>query len=212
MEGNWLEDAPDATDAWLEDTEDDSLTAVPKGTSIIPRPLLAELIPQDPAERERVIAEAWGKLSPRQQGVLYALRRNSFNVRATVRALADTSDKVAFNTIQAWKHQQAFAFVFKLMQMIERNEVIDPDRLLLQADHIYQQAIEPQVVLDRDGKVVGHTQGDLGNALRANEQLMKATGMLKGDDKSARVTVRFVNLAGAEDAQAIEGEAQVIDD
>jgi hypothetical protein len=104
--------------------------------------------------------------------------------------------------------------VLKVMKTVEAGASIDRERLLLRAEEIAESALEPTPILYQ-GRPTGFYENSKETALRANEQLMKAAGMLKGDEKTQRVVVRVVNLAGPEEPvapkQAIEVAAEIVE-
>jgi hypothetical protein len=171
--------------------------------------------PVDPSLRAKKLNAAWRKLTKQQQVFLTLLRDNKFNESATVRVLDATPARVSRATVQRWKSgNEDFAFVLKIVKTVAASASIDKERLLLRAEEIAESALEPTPILYQ-GRPTGFYENYKETALRANEQLMKASGMLKGDEKSQRVVVRVVNLAGPEDdappKQVIEAGVEVIE-
>jgi hypothetical protein len=171
--------------------------------------------PVDAGRRAKMLDKAWNKLNKKQKVYLTLLRENRFNQRATDRLLALTPDKVSRTTVRNWINlNEDFAFVLKVMKTVEAGASIDRERLLLRAEEIADSALEPTPILYQ-GMPTGFYENYKDTALRANEQLMKAAGMLKGDEKTQRVVVRVVNLAGPEDPtppkQVIDVGAEVIE-
>lgn len=163
--------------------------------------------PVDAGKRAALLDKAWKRLDKRQKIFLTLLRENKFNERATCRLLELTPDRVPRSTVRLWHNEdEDFAFCLKVMKTVAAGASIDRERLLLRAEEIADEALEPTPILYQ-GAPTGFYENHKDTALRANEQLMKAAGMLKGEDKSARVVVRVVNLAGPEN----ENDKQVID-
>ena len=69
---------------------------------------------------------------------------------------------------------------------------------MLRAEEIADSALEPTPILYQ-GRATGFYENQKDTALRANEQLAKLGGHLKDAEKTQRVVVRVVNLAGPED-------------
>lgn len=201
---DWLDEGV-VDDSWLDEVREPGLPV------LIPRHKSARAIPQNEADLEAVLSEAWDKLTTRQQIFLDSLKRHNFNIRETCRALEKTNDKICRNTVTHWNSgNENFAFVVKALKAIARKEIVDPETLILRANDIAEQALAPKPILHQ-GRATGFFENHLGQALAANEQLMKATGMLKGEKESTRVVVRVVNLAGMDEPEAIETTAEVID-
>lgn len=195
-DSSWLDNAADDEESWLDgvyDPKEPIYLPVPRGVSALP-------IPKDEAESNTLLHTCWNALTRKQQIFLDSLQKHSFNIRATCRVLERTNDKVARTSIANWsRNNEDFKFCLKMLKAIKRKEVVDEETLLLRANDIAEQALTPKPILYQ-GKPTGFYENNLGHALSANEQLMKATGMLKGDKNDTRVMVRVVNLAGAEEA------------
>lgn len=166
--------------AWL-DEEPKTETEL----ALVPRVLSSVEIPADVQKRNRLVQRAWDSLTPRQQYFLDAFRRNGFSERGTVRALAGTMHSVALTTVKNWKHNSKdYAFILKVISAIQRDDIIDRDRLLVRADEIAEQALEPKPILYK-GRPTGFYENQLDTALRANEQLMKTQKMLGGEQEGS---------------------------
>ena len=204
-ETNWLDEGAQ-DDSWLDEVrEPGELVLVPRGKSTKP-------IPQNETELEAALVQAWSELRPKQQIFLDSLKRHSFNIRATCRALEQTNDKICRNTVTGWNHSdENFRFVLKALKAITRHEVLEPETLVLRANDIAEQALHGTPIIYK-GKVIGR-EPNFNAALGANEQLMKVSGLLKGDKDQGRVVVRIVNLAGMDEAEveAIDSTAEVLD-
>lgn len=226
MSGDWLDSGPE--DDWL-DREDRYVGVIEaaenerrisaeaavndaKSTAVVPVVKADVELPVDPVKQSELLMAAWGQLSQQQQVYLKLLKQNGFNARKTLRMLEGTPDRVSHSTLyMSWVHQDDFAFVLKVMTTTAVGDVVKKERLLLRADEIAEEALEPTPILHK-GLPTGFYENHKDTALRANEQLMKATGLLRDAQQSTRVTVRFVNLAGPEEASVIEAAAEVIDD
>ncbi|MGH8235395.1 MAG: hypothetical protein ACREXP_00045 [Steroidobacteraceae bacterium] len=166
--------------------------------------------PVDAGKRAAMLDTAWKKLNKKQRVYLTVLRENKFNQRATDRLLRLTTDFVSRTTVRNWINEnEDFVFVLKVMKTVAAGASIDRERLILRAEEIADEALDPTPILYQ-GAPTGFYENHKDTALRANEQLMKIGGHLRSDEKSTRVTVRVVNLAGPQD-DAIDVEAEVIE-
>ena len=104
-----------------------------------------------------------------------------------------------------WNDDPEFAFCCKVLRQASYDTVIDKQRLVLRAHEIAEAAMTPKPILYQ-GAPTGYYEIQSTAALAANEQIMKATGLLKNAE-SVRVRVRIVNLAGPEDDKVIDGTA-----
>jgi len=158
----------------------------------------------------KLLDKAWRKLTKRQQVFLTLLRENRFNQRSTCRMLEHTSDHVSRSSLRKWiDEDEDFGFVMDVMKTVSSGASIDRERLILRAEEIAEESLEPTPILYQ-GAPTGFYENSKETALKANEQLMKVAGMLRSDEKSARVTVRLVNLAGSEGQQIIDAQAEVV--
>lgn len=158
------------------------------GTEVtaVPLMLAKPLLPSDLAERNAMLEKAWNGLKGTQQGYLLALRQNHYSLPKTLRSMKKSGNAPDRVTVARWTAGNAdFAFVLRVMKSVARDEVIDPDRLLLRADQIAEDALEPKPILYK-GKRTGFYENQLDTALRANEQLMKTQKMLNNDEPAGR--------------------------
>lgn len=173
MIADWLEDQVSSDDGWLSAT---------KETALVPRKVSDIAIPSELVERNALVEKAWAGLRNKQQVYLDALRRHNFDSRATMKALRKTGDAPNRATVHRWScEDQDFMFILKVTKALVRDEVIDPDKLLLRANNIAEQALERKPILYK-GRKTGFYENHLDTALRANEQLMKTQKMLGNDD------------------------------
>lgn len=178
-------------------------------TDVVPAVMPDIELPVDPKKQSELLMDSWNRLEPRKQVYLKTLKECGFNVRKTIRMLENTPDAVSRTTVNfRWSQDDNFAFVLKVITATAVGDVIKKERLLLRADEIADEALEPKPILHK-GLPTGFYENQPDTALRANEQLMKATGLLRDAQQSTRVTVRLVNLAGPEH-DVIEGEAEVV--
>jgi hypothetical protein len=190
--------------------EAQALVADVARTDVVPAVKADIELPVDPKKQSELLTECWARLEQRQQVYLKTLKQCGWNVRKTVRMLEGTPDAVSRTTVNMrWPDNDDFAFVLKVMTATAVGDVVKRERLLLRADEIAEEALEPKPILHK-GLPTGFYENQPDTALRANEQLMKATGLLRDAQQSTRVTVRLVNLAGPEH-EAIEGEAEVVE-
>lgn len=223
MSGDWLE----RSDDWLDEPEAQYVGVIEAAenarrvaalaevrdaqeTAVVPVVKADTELPVDAKKQSQLLTECWNRLTQQQQVYLKLLKQNGFNVRKTVRKMEGTPDNVSRTTVNfRWAVEDDFAFVLKVMTTTAVGEVVKKERLLLRADEIAEEALEPKPILHK-GLPTGYEENHPDTALRANEQLMKATGLLRDAQQSTRVTVRLVNLAGPEH-DVIEGEAEVVE-
>lgn len=223
MNGDWL----DQSDDWLDEPEAHYVGVIEaaenerrisaeaavndaRSTEVVPVVKADIELPVDAKKQSELLVKSWNVLTQQQQVYLKLLKQNGFNVRKTVRLMEDTPDKVSRTTVNfRWAVEDDFAFVLKVMTTTAVGDVVKKERLLLRADEIAEEALEPKPILHK-GLPTGFFENQPDTALRANEQLMKATGLLRDAQQSTRVTVRLVNLAGPEH-DVIEGEAEVLE-
>lgn len=167
-------------------------------------------LPADPKRQSEQLVACWARLLPIQQLFLSLLKQNHLNVRKTVRAIEASGRRFSRSTERQWRTEDDYGFVLKTITAVSVGDVIKKERLLLRADEIAEEALEPKPILHK-GLPTGFYENQPDTALRANEQLMKATGLLRDAQQSTRVTVRLVNLAGPEH-EVIESTAEVIDE
>ena len=111
-------------------------------------------------------------------------------------------------TLYRWRRDDDFATAVRLMQdRVYEQTGINKARLLNDAEKIKQNALTPRPVLFK-GKATGHTEQELGVAMRALEFQGKAVGI--NDNEGARVLVNVdIDFSGRADmpqATVIEGE------
>lgn len=180
-----MSETPEPDNDWLYgEPDEDWLNTEEPGKDLAPWSRDAAALPAVADERNAVVQAAWDKLTARQRIFLNSLRMNRFNFSETCRKLKATGEGIPRNTAMRWKERDAdFAFVLKAMKVIARDEVVDPDRLLLRANEIAEKALERVPILYQ-GAPTGFYEHDLKTALSANEQLMKTQKMLGSDDKN----------------------------
>lgn len=160
-----------------------------------------------PIPKKGSFPDLWRKLKPRQRLYLEQLVKAGFNKGRALKACALHGHKMDRHTALRWKNDPTYAKAFEAIQTAVLGEAVNPATMLLQADEILHLAMKPKRVYTKDGRYTGTRERQLETALRANEQKMKATGMLRGDERSTRVTVRLVNLAGLDGQKIIDGQA-----
>jgi hypothetical protein len=212
MNESWLEiDTSEGSDDWL-DTSPPSLPSAKELVELTPSIPPDLELPADPKKRNKLIKEAWGRLNPRQQAVLYALPANRFNMRKTVRELEPTINKVSQRAVEDWSAgNEDFRLIFRVMRGVAAEAATNPDRLHLMVNDIAEAAIEGEEILFQ-GQPTGFKKRQFSDALRAIELQMKAKNMLRGDDNTARVKVQIVRMTGDwESGETIEGDSVVVD-
>lgn len=147
----------------------------------------------------REFARAWRCLTLRQRAYLRALQRNGFRHQAALKiannATAGTDErKISWYTPARWaREDHEYRKVLAAIKSDAVAHVITKDDLLLRAHNIAELAMDGEEVfgVDKDNggyKVIGHEK-KLDTALRANEQLMKATKVLGGEERGQNGTV-----------------------
>lgn len=181
--------------SWLDDeTAELDWLGAHEERSLVPRVVSPIAVPAEAGERNALLEKAWQGLRGKQQTYLDALRRHGFNKAATLRALEITGDAPHRLTVYKWTNEdQDFMFVLKVMKSIARDEVVDPDKLLLRADDIAEQALTPKPILYK-GEPTGYYENQPDVALRANEQLMKTQRMLGGEQEEKTFGGRSLTL------------------
>lgn len=197
MSRDWLDDGP-ASDDWLDEPEAryvgvieaaenerrvaaEAQIADAKSTALVAFVRTDVELPVDEKKQSDLLMECWNGLGQQKQVYLKLLRENNFNVRKTVRLLAGTPDSVSRAAARNWTHDADFAFVLKVMTTTEVGDVVKKERLLLRANEIAEEALEPRPILHK-GRATGYYETKPDIALRANEQLMKTQKMLGNDD------------------------------
>lgn len=142
-----------------------------------------EVQPEQPpavmSERNAIIDRVWRALTKWQRAYLDALEENDFNSAATLRSLGDDAPGRA--TVSRWKREPDFSFILKVRKTTRAAELLEKNSLVLEAGHIREAALKPKPILHQ-GVPTGHYENKPDIALRANEQLAKLGGHLKGDD------------------------------
>ncbi len=184
-------------DDWLN-TDDSPVDLTPAAL-----PSVGTIIPEDMRARIELHDAAWSRLKPKQKVFLTTWRECGFNTRKAERILKGTPNAVSRVTTQDWCHNPDYAFVKKVLETTNASSVLIPEKLILRQDDIVEQLLEPTPILHQ-GMPTGFYENRAPAAAKANEKLMEAAGILKGEQKAARVTVRVVNLAGFE--QAVDAE------
>lgn len=97
-------------------------------------------------------------------------------------------------TVSRWHKNTKFVRCVELTKrLLLKTSDLDPVSLQLRAGEVIDDAMTPQPVFDRQGNVVGQSI-DHNAAMRGIEWLGKVHRMTD-EDKSARVTLEFVNIA-----------------
>jgi hypothetical protein len=138
-------------------------------------------IPTDPEQLVDMFEKQLHLLDQRQRIFLALLRQNHFNIRKTTRLLEGTPDAVSRLTVRNWEAIPAYALALKIATSLSTTAIVKKERLLLRADEIAEEALEPKAILHK-GLPTGFYENQPDVALRANEQLMKTQKMLGNDD------------------------------
>lgn len=196
-------------DDWL--ATDEALPAIDAEKPVLgdtPQlPVAAREVPQDVAARIALHDACWARLTTKQKVFLSTWRECGFNARKAMRVLANTPNSVTKTTVINWQSREDYDFVRRVLQSTAAGNVLEPEKLILRQDDIVEQLLEPTPILHQ-GIPTGFYENRAPAAAKANETLMKAAGILKGDDDKTRVTVRVVNLAGYETAAEVDVVAE----
>lgn len=201
-------------DDWLSvETPEDWLSTEPTASvpAVIEKPGLTALpaMPESSGAKLELLQQCWDLLTAKQQVFINMLRDCRWNGRAAERALSTTLGSVSHGSVMNWQRSDAnYQFVVKVLRQDDAGAVLDKDKLLLRQDDIVEQLMTPTPILHQ-GTVTGFFENRAPAASKANETLMKAAGLLKSDEHATRHVVRFVNLAGPEQQQAIEVATEI---
>lgn len=165
------------------------------------------------APKKDSFPDYWRRLTQDQRVYLDELVAAGFNKATALRAFAmKRGKKLERHKPLRWYNSTAnkdYKMAYDLARDALVGDAVNPSNMLLAADNIMNQALEGTPVYDRAGALVG-VEPQLDTALRANEQKMKATGMLRNDQGNTRVTVRLVNLAGSHGQTIIDAQAETV--
>lgn len=148
------------------------------------------------AERN-AFASAWRALTPRQKIYLRALQQTGFSHARALKVLREAvslepsirgvKPSVQRQTPSRWgRTSEDYKIVLAAMKAEAAVQVISRDDLLLRAHRAAEYAEEEQPILYQ-GANTGFTERKPDVMLRANEQLMKATKVLGGDESRGPV-------------------------
>lgn len=146
---------------------------------------------QKKSEARVAYGKAWSKLTARQKVFLRAMQQTGFRVSAATKIVNELPDRFGkFNgkTAHRWaRENEHYRLVLEAMKAEVAKQVTSRDDLLLRAHRIAEQAEDGEPVFgynkDRGGHEVIGYEKKLDTALRANEQLMKATKVLGNDNQ-----------------------------
>lgn len=159
------------TDEWLNLEPPSPLLDAP--VEVVPAKVPAVL-----EERNKMIESVWNGLTWKQQLYLNTLETCDFNQAATLREMGH--DAPVSHTISNWMKSPDFQFILLARKTMKATEALSKDDLVMNAAHIREKAMVPQDIVNKDGIIVG-TEQKFDVALRANEQLAKIAGVMKGD-------------------------------
>lgn len=194
---DWL-DEPVTAEDWLNELEAKTVSVVVDQAKMAVK---VREVPADVGQRVVLHDAAWSRLSPKQKIFLSTWRECGYNARKAMRVLSSTEYKVTHSTVANWQGEDDYAFVRAVLMQTASANVLEPEKLILRQDDIVEQLLEPTPVLHQ-GVATGFFEDRAPAAAKANEVLMRAVGILKGDEQRTRVTVRVVNLAGLDEVDA----------
>lgn len=167
-----------------------------------PREMNLPVVPTETDERNMLISQAWAELDEKQKVFIREAEARNFNITATVREMSPYGPSRML--VSRWKHQPAFALIWKLRLHAHTVEALAKDGIVASAAHIRDQALKPKPILFQ-GSPTGFEEHNLGEALRANEQLARLGGHMKNEE-----TV-IVNQGPGLVIQVMQKDGQVID-
>ena len=159
-------------------------------------------VPTEAQARNDLITQAWRELTEKQREFIREAEAHKFGIPATLRAMEPFGPKR--NTIYRWLRTPAFALVWKCRLAAQTIELLDKSGVVAAAGHIRDQALKPKPVLFQ-GAATGFAEQNLGEALRANEQLARLGGHMKNEE-----TV-ILNQGPGLVIQVVQKDGQVID-
>jgi hypothetical protein len=131
-------------------------------------------------EARAIFVRAWRKLSQEQRQYLRKLEQHNFSRNKTLGELVGLKR----GTVLRWHKLPAFKDAFEALKKSTAEFATSRDELLLRAHRAAEYAEEEQPVLYQ-GEDTGFRERALGEMIRANEQLMKATKVIGSDAPSA---------------------------
>ncbi len=179
-------------------------------------PVVSEL-PVDPVSRVALAEQCWARLSDAQRTFINLLRDCNMNVSKAARAMDYSRSETHRVNHNRWMRSEAYATVVRLLRGTVAAKALDRDRLLARQDHIVEALLTPKPVIHEgimvrdtrpgspDGAVLEEVEA--GAASRANEVLMKASGLLK--DKDVEVNIGVVGPAF--EIRVMKPDGEVID-
>lgn len=144
------------------------------------------------SEAREAFTRAWSKLRPRQKVFLRALQQTGFSVSRAAKIASELpSNFGTFNvkTAHRWaRADENYKYILAAMKAEAAQQVTSREDLLLRAHRIAEIAEEGDEVYGADKvnggyKVIGYER-KLDTALRANEQLMKATKVIGSGEQN----------------------------
>lgn len=134
------------------------------------------------SEAEKQFDLAYHLLSQKQRRFIKDLRNMNFNRKQAVKIYnrGFPTSKTSVEGVATWMRNPNFKLVVETLRRDKVEDVTHRDELLLRAHRAAQYAETPQPVLYQ-GADSGFRERNLGDMIRANEQLMKATKVLGAD-------------------------------
>lgn len=163
-------------------------------------------------QRQKQIAERTSlavglrECTERQKLYLRALVQYEFNSALAIKAMRATGDRLDRSTVERWlRTNEVFIRTYHAIKADARAQVVDKDKLIMNAEAIRVLALKPKPILFK-GQDTGFKEQNLDTALRANELLMKTQKML-GNDQETQTTGTGPALI----IQIVQGENKVVD-
>ncbi len=149
-------------------------------------------LPADPSARLALAEQCWAALTDKQRVALTVFRNSRLSARR-----ADREGGANRITHSNWvRENKNYATIVRLWQGVAGSEALDKDRLLARQDDIVETLLTPKPVIyqglpvfdpKRPGELLEEVEA--GAASRANEVLMKASGLLKDKDLEINVGI-----------------------
>lgn len=169
------------------------------------------------SEEREAYTRAWNALTQRQQVFLRALQQTGFSTARARKVLNEvihldgspaTRKKLRISDacVHRWARQDAdYRLVLAALKSETVVQVSSRDDLLLRAHRAAEYAEDEQPILHQ-GQDTGFRERNVGDMLRANEQLMKATKVLGSDDNRVQVAIGPALIV-----QVVQGDGSVKD-
>ena len=202
---------------WLAIPEQDKEPEKTFAAPVVSERALA--VARERTEERAKFLQAWATLTTRQQVYLRALQQTGFS---SSRALAVLNEAIRLDpriggsrhkhmrlnrgSVSRWARENPhYKTVLATLKAEAAVQVTSRDDLLLRAHRAAEYAEAEQPILHQ-GQDTGFRERNIGEMLKANEQLMKATKVLGSDDNRVQVAVGPALVV-----QVVQGDGSIKD-